>query len=91
MLGIIRWGSTALTWVHETCRNHPLCTYGAGVEPSPLLMRPLIGLLYQYCMIGGDDCGVAGETEVLGGNLPQCGSVHHKSHMTLTRTRRLTA
>jgi hypothetical protein len=25
---------------------------------------------------------VAGETEVLGGNVPQCSFVHHKSHMT---------
>jgi hypothetical protein len=43
------------------------------------------GLLYQPQMIGDGDCeeklvkrGLAGETEVLGENLPQ----HHKSHMT---------
>jgi hypothetical protein len=30
---------------------------GAGVEPSPLLLRPFIGLLYQPWMIDGDDCG----------------------------------
>jgi hypothetical protein len=29
------------------------------VEPSPLLLRPLIGLLYQSLMVDddGDDCG----------------------------------
>jgi hypothetical protein len=31
--------------------------YGAGVEPSLLLLRPFIGLLYQPWMIDGDDCG----------------------------------
>jgi hypothetical protein len=31
--------------------------YGAGVERSPLSLRPLIGLLYQPWMTDGDDCG----------------------------------
>jgi hypothetical protein len=31
--------------------------YGAGVEPSPLLLRPFIGILNQPCKIDGDDCG----------------------------------
>jgi hypothetical protein len=30
---------------------------GAGVEPSPLLLRPLIGLSYQPRMTDTDDCG----------------------------------
>jgi hypothetical protein len=31
--------------------------YGAGVQPSPLLLRSFIGLLYLHWMIDGDDCG----------------------------------
>jgi hypothetical protein len=33
-----------------------LFVYGAGVEPSLLLLRPFIGL-YPSWMIDGDDCG----------------------------------
>jgi hypothetical protein len=31
-----------------------LSIYGAGVEPSPKLLLPVIGLLYQPRMIDGD-------------------------------------
>jgi hypothetical protein len=34
-----------------------LFIYGAGVEPSPLILLPLIGLLYQPWMIDGGHCG----------------------------------
>jgi hypothetical protein len=38
-----------------------LFIYLAGVEPSPLLLRPLIGLLYQPCRtIDDDNCGEIG-------------------------------
>jgi hypothetical protein len=37
---------------------------GAGVEPSPLLLWPFVGMLYQTWMIDGDDCGaVSGMNE----------------------------
>jgi hypothetical protein len=35
-----------------------LFTYGTEVEQSLLLLRSIIGLLYQPRMIDGDDCGV---------------------------------
>jgi hypothetical protein len=37
--------------------------YRAGVEPSPLLLRPIIGLLYQLWMMDGADCGASGMNE----------------------------
>jgi hypothetical protein len=55
---------------------------------SPLGTAATIGLLYKPQMIDDGDCGaiggmqMAGETEVLGENLPQCHIAHHKSHMT---------
>jgi hypothetical protein len=30
---------------------------GLDVEPSPLLLRSSLGLLFQPCMTDGDDCG----------------------------------
>jgi hypothetical protein len=48
-----------------TRRNNPedtilqsfLFICGAGAQPSPLLLRPFIGLLYQPSMIDKDDYG----------------------------------
>jgi hypothetical protein len=48
--------------------------------PSPLLLRPLTGLLYQLLMTNGDDCGaISGmnewqrNPEVLGGRMASFG------------------
>jgi hypothetical protein len=60
------------------------------VEPSPLLLRTFIGLFYQHWMIDVNDYRaisgmneLAEETEVMGDNLPQRRSVHHRSPMTM--------
>jgi hypothetical protein len=34
--------------------------YGAGVEPSSLLLRSFISLLHLTCMMVGDDCETVG-------------------------------
>jgi hypothetical protein len=57
-----------------------LFSFWGGVEPSPLLLRP-----WPIVPAQDDDGSVeclAGETEVLGGSLPHCQFVHHKSQMT---------
>jgi hypothetical protein len=44
--------------------TYSLFVCGAGVEPSRLLLRPFIGLLYQPLINDGDDCGaVSGVNE----------------------------
>jgi hypothetical protein len=63
---------------------------GGGIKVHSRL-RPLNGLLCQPRVIMIMEKSVellAGETEVLGENLPQCRFVHHKPHMAArTRTR----
>jgi hypothetical protein len=64
-----------------------LFIYCAGVEPSQLLLRPLIVLMYQPWIIDDDDCGEIGGMNDRGnrstGRKPaQCRFDHHKSYMT---------
>jgi hypothetical protein len=48
-----------------------LFIYGAGVEPSPLLLGTSVGLVYQPWTIDGDDCGaISGMNEWQG--KPNC-------------------
>jgi hypothetical protein len=42
-------------WYTLQIRCHYRKIYGTGMEPSPLLLRPFIGLFYKPFMMGGDD------------------------------------
>jgi hypothetical protein len=51
---------------HE-CRVLHFFICGTGVESSPLLLRPFIGLLYQPCMMDGDGCrAISGKVDCQG-------------------------
>jgi hypothetical protein len=68
--------------------NFLICIVGGGSKVHSTL-RPLNGLLCQARVIMIMDKSVewlAGETEVLGENLPQCRFVHHKPHMLPVRS-----
>jgi hypothetical protein len=64
-----------------------ICIVGGGIKVHSTL-RPLNGLLCQPWVIMIMEKSVewlAGETEVLRENLPQCRFVHHKPHMLPVR------
>jgi hypothetical protein len=50
------------TFVNSVCFYCKVCIYGAGTEPSPLVLWPFIGISYQPWMINGDDCGATSGT-----------------------------
>jgi hypothetical protein len=57
--------------------------YGAGVEPSALLLRPFIGLLYQPWLIYSDDYGAIGGMNEWQGK-PKCSEKTHASAVLST-------
>jgi hypothetical protein len=64
-----------------------MCIVGGGIKVHSTLW-PLNGLLCKPRVIMIMEKSVewlAGETEVLGENLPQCRLVHHKLHMLPVR------
>jgi hypothetical protein len=55
--------SDASSWF----RSAFLFIYWTGVEPSPLLLRSLVGLLYQSWITDGEDCeGIGGTNDCQG-------------------------
>jgi hypothetical protein len=73
------------THLHSRSFCFLICILGGGSKVHSTL-RPLNGLLFQPWVIMIMEKSVewlAGETEVLGENLPQCRFVHHKPHMLI--------
>jgi hypothetical protein len=66
ILTIYPYSINALYSVMTNCSFLFVC--GAEVEQSPLLLRPLIGLLCQSRMIDGDDCGAVSVKNECKGN-----------------------
>jgi hypothetical protein len=82
----VRWHSELFTFPHAVY-FFLICIVGGGIKVHSTL-RPLNGLLCQPRVIMIEEKSVewlAGETEVLGENLPQCRFVHHKPHMLPVR------
>jgi hypothetical protein len=68
---LISWGGLRLSPLGTSATNWPYCTIPGG----SMSMEHLV------------EWELVGETEVLGGNLPQCHFAFHKFHMNWDRTR----
>jgi hypothetical protein len=86
--GICHQIYTASLNISKTITCFVLFSFSWLGETVHLVRRPLLayctspGWSMMMIMEQSVERGLAGETEVLGENLPQCHVVHHKSHMT---------
>jgi hypothetical protein len=77
------WCREMKSWLVSYCVKNDIVIFGVESNWVHSALRPPTGLLCQSRVIMMMEKVVeslAGETEVLGRNLPQCRFVHHKPH-----------